>query len=237
MFCSRFLLSYRPQNLYVSHVWALGVINFSYIEMMLTKMKTASILFFAAIVSAVILSVGAACTCSADEFADLSNRVEKLNIRRNDYTLGKVLTDEQKQTARRNSQKKAVPGTYKFKDNDLYVVADKDTDRVLILYERYEPASAKKIRDLVGALFFDFGDPTVMAHDKTIFWVFDEKGKISEEQYREAKATKKPLKTLVTVKLDSSHKIMDSSDTGKDGSVYYIVSSGPILKLINSRKP
>jgi hypothetical protein len=205
--------------------------------MMFTQMKTISLLIFTAVIASIVLSVATACSSRADEFTDLNTRVEKLNIRRNDYTLGKVLTDKQKQTARRNAQEEAVPGTYKFKDNDLYVVADKDTDRVLILYERYESASAKKIRDLVGALFFDFGDPTVMAHDKTIFWAFDENGKISEEQYREAKATKKPLKTLVTVKLDSSHKIMDSSDSGQDGSVYYIVSSGPILKLINSRKP
>jgi len=200
-------------------------------------MKTISLLIFTAVIAFVILSTVTVCSSQADEIADLYTRVEKLNIRRNDYTLGKVLTDKQKQTARRSSQENAAPGTYKFKDNDLYVVADKETDRILILYERYEPASAKKIRDLVGALFFDFGDPTVMAHDKTIFWAFDEKGKISEEQYREAKATKKPLKTLVTVKLDSSHKIMDSSDPGQNGSVYYIVSSGPILKLINSRKP
>ena len=75
-----------------------------------------------------------------------------------------------------------------------------------------------------------------MAHDKTIYWAFDEKGKISEEQYREAKATKKPLKTLATVKLDSSQKIMDNSDPEEDGSVYYIVSSEPILKLLNSRE-
>jgi len=186
--------------------------------------------------AAVILSTPAACSSQADEFTDLYNRVEKLNIRRNDYTLGKVLTDKQKQTARRNVQEKAAPGTYKFKDNDLYVVADKATDRVLILYERYEPASEKKIRALVGTLFFDFGDPTVMAHDKTIYWAFDEKGKISEEQYRETKANREPLKTLATVKLDSSRKIMDDSDPAEDGSVYYIVSSEPILKLLNSRE-
>ena len=188
------------------------------------------------IMAAVILSVAAACSSQADEFTDLYNRVEKLNIRRNDYTLGKVLTDKQRQTARRNVQEKAAPGTYKFKDDDLYVVADKATDRVLILYERYEPASGKKIRELVGTLFFDFGDPTVMAHDKTIYWAFDEKGKISEEQYREAKANREPLKTLATVKLDSSRKIMDDSDPAEDGSVYYIVSSEPILKLINTRE-
>ena len=199
-------------------------------------MKTASILFFTAIIAAVILSVGATYTSGADEFADLSKRVEKLNIRRNDYTLGKVLTDKQKQTAQGKAQEKAVPETYKFKDNDLYVVADKATDRVLILYERYEPASRQKIRELVGTLFFDFGDPTVIAHDKTIYWAFDENGKISEEQYREAKATKKPLQTLATVKLDSSRKIMDDSDLEEDGSVYYIVSSEPILKLLNSRE-
>lgn len=190
---------------------------------------------FSVIMAVVILSVGAAGTSRADEFADLFNRVEKLNIRCNDYTLGKVLTAKQKQTAQDNIQEKAGPGTYKFKDKDLYIVADKATDRVLILYERYEPVSGKKIRELVGSLFFDFGDPTVMAHDKTIYWAFDEKGKISEEQYREAKATKKPLKTLATVKLDSSHKIMDDSDPGEGSRVYYIVSSEPLLKLLNRR--
>jgi len=200
-------------------------------DVLWSNMKT-----FSVIMAAVILSAGAAGPSRAGELADLFNRVEKLNIRRNDYTLGKVLTDKQKQTAQDNAQEKASPGTYKFKDNNLYIVADKATDRVLVLYERYEPVSGKKIRELVGALFFDFGDPTVLAHDKTIYWAFDEKGKISEEQYREAKATKKPLQTLATVKLDSSHKIMDSSDPGGNSRIYYIVSSGPILKLLNSRE-
>ncbi len=190
---------------------------------------------FSVIMAVVILSVATVCSSRADEFTDLCTRVEKLNIRRNDYTLGKVLSNKQKQTARRNAQEKAAPGTYKFKDNDLYVVADKATDRVVILYERYEPASKQKIRELVGTLFLDFGDPTVMAHDKIIYWAFDEKGKISEEQYRGVKATRKPLKTLATVKLDSSREITQDSDSVEDGSVYYIVSSEPILKLINSR--
>jgi len=188
------------------------------------------------IMAAIVLSVGAACTSRADDITDLFNRLEKLNIRRNDYTLGKVLTDKQKQKAQGNAEEKASPGTYKFKDNSLYILADKATDRVLILYERYEPVSRKKIRELVGALFFDFGDPTVMAHDKTIYWAFDQKGKISEEQYRDIKEKGQPLKTLATVKLDSSRKIMDDSDLEEDGSVYYIVSSGPLLKLLNKRE-
>jgi hypothetical protein len=191
---------------------------------------------FSVIMAVVVLTFGADCISNADEVADLYNHVEKLNIHRNEYVLGKVLTDKQKQTARDNAEAKASPGTYKFKINNLFIVADRATDRVLILYERHEPVSKKKIRDLVGSLFFDFGDPTIMAHDKIIYWAFDKKGKISEEQYRAAKAIKKPLKTLATVKLDSSHEIMESSDPGGNSSIYYIISSEPLLKLLNDRE-
>ncbi len=201
----------------------------------LTLLETVTFRFqmktFLTIIAAVILSVGAACSPKADEFTDLSTRVEKLNIGRHDYTLAKALTDKQKKTAQRNALEAASPGTYKFKDNDLYVVADRASDRVLVIYERYESASREKIQKLVGALFFDFEEPTVMAHDKIIYWAFDEKGKISEEHYRDAKEKGEPLKTLATVKLDSSQKIMDKSGPAENGSVYYIISSEPILEF------
>jgi len=214
-----------PQNLFVSHAWDFWGVTFWF------HMKT-----FLTIIAAVILSVAAACSPKADEFTDLFIRVENLNIQRHDYTLAKALTDKQKKTAQHNALEAASPGTYKFKDNDLYVVADRASDRVLVIYERYEPASREEIQELVGALFFDFEEPTVMAHDKTIYWAFDENGKISEEQFRDAKEKGEPLKTLATVKLDSSQKIMDKSGPVESGSVYYIVSSEPILKLINTRE-
>ena len=191
---------------------------------------------FLTIIASVILSVAAACSPRADEFTDLFTRVENLNIQRHNYILAKALTDKQKKTAQRNALEAVSPGTYKFNDNDLYVVADQASDRVLVIYERYEPASREKIQELVGTLFFDFGDPTVMAHDKTIYWAFDENGKISEEYYRDIKEKGEPLKTLATVKLDSSQNIMDKSGPVESGSVYYIISSEPILKLINTRE-
>ena len=206
-------------------MWDFGGVIFRF------HMKT-----FLTIIAAVIFSVGAGCSPRADEFTDLFTRVENLTIQRHDYTLAKALTDKQKKTAQRNALEAASPGTYKFNDNDLYVVADQASDRVLVIYERYEPASREKIQELVGALFFDFGDPTVMAHDKTIYWAFDENGKISEEHYRDAKEKGEPLKTLATVKLDSSQTIMAKSGPVESGSVYYIISSEPILKLINARE-
>jgi len=183
------------------------------------------------ILTAVLLFVCAACSPKANEIDDLFTRVEKLNIQRGDYTLAKSLTDKQKQTAQRHAVEAPSPRTYKFNDADIFVVVDKATDRVLVLYERYEPIGREKIRELVGNLFFNFGDPTTMAHDKIIYWAFDEKGKISEENYREAKKEGRPLQTLATVKLDSSHRIMDKTRPVVNGSVYYIISSEPILKL------
>lgn len=186
--------------------------------------------------AAIILLFGYSCSQQTDEIADLADRVANLDVHRNDYTLGKVLTDKQKKTAQANVLDAPSPGTYKFKDNDLHVVADQVSDRVLVIYERYEPATREKIQELVGALFFDFGEPTVMAHDKTIYWTFDEKGKISEKQYLDAKNSKNPLKPLATVKLNSSQKIMENDGPVENGSVYYIISSDPISKLIRARE-
>ena len=182
-------------------------------------------------VAILLLSV-VGCSSRTDDTTDLFDRVAQLEIQRKDYTLGNTLTDKQKETARHNAVEAASPGTYKFKDDNLYLVADKATDRVLIIYERYEPATREKIRELVGDLFFVFGEPTVMGHDKTIYWAYDADGKMSEKTYKEAKGQKKVPQFLATVKLSSSHKILDSTDPVKDGSVYYIISSEPLLKLL-----
>jgi len=190
-------------------------------------MKKYSNIFFV-----VLLSFVVACSSQNDEHAALFVDVAKLKIQRNEYILGETLTEKQKKTARSNAVEAANPGTYKFRDNGLNVVADKATDRVLIIYERYEPASRKKIRELVGDLFFVLGEPTVMGHDKTIYWAYDADGKISEKKYKDAKDQKKAPKFLATVKLQSSHKIMENTGPVTDGTVYYIISSDPLLKLL-----
>ena len=183
----------------------------------------------------IILLFVVACSFQTDETTELFARVAELEIQRSDYTLGKTLTDNQKETARHNAVEAASSATYKFKDGDLYVVVDKATDRVLIIYERYESANREKIQELVGDLFFVFGEPTVMAHDKTIYWAFEADGKIPESTYKEAKDQKKIPKFLATIKLQSSHKIMDTTEPVTDGTVYYIISSDPLLKLLEKR--
>lgn len=167
----------------------------------------------------------------ADEFSDTLSQVEALNISRGNYVLGKALTDKQKEIARSHAVGDENTWTYKFKDQDMAVVAEKATDRVIILYEQYENASPEKVRELVGALFLDFGDPTVMAHDKIIYWAYGPKGKLTREQYKKIRKTHEKLNILATVKLNSSHGIMEKdAKEDKKQDVYYIISSKPILK-------
>lgn len=163
-----------------------------------------------------------------DNLSTLYSQVESLNIQRQGYVLGKPLTDAQKALARRNPLETDSPAVYKFSDNDLHVVADQATHRVLILYERYTDASQEKIRHLVGDLFMAFEDPTVSAHDKVVYWAWGKKGKFTKQQYDLAKEKKNPLSVFATVKLNSDVPI--TADAESSGDVYYIISSDPILR-------
>ena len=138
----------------------------------------------------ILFSFSSLTNAQENELTVLLACVEKLNLSRHNYTLGKVLTEGQKSKARQNSIEHKNPGTYKFKDKDLYIVVDRLTDRVLILFEQYESVTKKKIQELVGSLFLDFGDPTLMAHEKITYWAFDEKGKVLDKDYQKMKKQK-----------------------------------------------
>ena len=182
-----------------------------------------------------LLFVSSYADASPNELTDVLDRVAVLNIDRNGYTLGKALTDAQKNTVRRHPVEIDNPNLYKFKDGGLYIVTEKTTDRVIIMYEQYDETSRKEIRELVGTLFLDFGEPTVFTHDKVIYWAWGQNGKFSSEAFKTAKKKKQPLKVSATVKLNSSLEIMGAKEDKEPGSVYYIVSSDPALKLIQSR--
>ena len=192
-------------------------------------------------------TVGCYNTSRNNEFDILAEKVAALNIIRNQYTLGKKLTEDQKKLAKQNAVKDASPGTYKFNDGNLFVVAEKKSDRVLILYEHFEKASKKKGHELIGALVMEFGDPTVFAHGKTVYWAYNNGGKISDKKFNSAKGASEQLEILATVKLESSEPLMDKDkDKDKDQesaqhakkeggqSVYYVISSEPLLKLLKA---
>lgn len=172
----------------------------------------------------------------AQELSSIFTAVEKLNISRNGYVLGRVLSPAQRETAGTYPVESTSEKTFKFKDGSLYVVADARTFRVLVMYEQFENISGEEIRKLTGTLFMDYEEPTVFAHDKIVYWAYGPTGKFSSREFDTAGKENKRLDILATIKLNSELEITKKGKESEFGSVYYIISSDPLLKFFQDKQ-
>ncbi len=166
----------------------------------------------------------------ATDLASLFKDVEQLNLKRGGYILGAKLTKEQIEIAKANPIKAEIKDTLKFQDKNLFIVVQATTNRVIVIYEKFEDASQKIAQNVVGDLYMEFDEPTVLAHDKIVYWAYEKEGKISNTQFDKAKDDNKKLGILATVKFSSDMKIMEEKEASLKGYIYYIISSDPILK-------
>lgn len=157
---------------------------------------------------------------------DLAGKVAALRLGMNGYTIGTRLPAERKEYSSAHLLGDAYEGTYKFSDGELAVVAALEDDTVLAVYQRNEQAGIKQAKKMISGLMGLFGEPTAMAHDKLIYWAYDEEGKIPEGKYEESKNGPAQLQVLATVKFSSSIPIMEENPDGEpQGTVYFIISS------------
>jgi hypothetical protein len=179
----------------------------------------------------------------------LLETVVSLKLGMNGYVIGQKLNSAQKELAGSHSLEGAYQDTYKFADNDLYVVVDQQSDRVLALYKQTKDASRNQLKAMVVELMDRFNAPTTMAHDKILYWAFNEHGAISEEDFNTAKKIKQTtdLNIIATVKLNSEMEITPDPEqdnqqktakkSTQTGSIYFIITSDPMVQeFINSRE-
>ncbi len=196
------------------------------------------ILLVAAAMLAISFSVPALAKTNDTVLAE----VISLQLGMGNYVLGEQLDAAHKKVARRHPVEGAYEGTYKFVDNGLYIVVDKETDRVLALYKRNKEADKKQLKAMVVELMGFFGAPTTMAHDKILYWAFNRHGAVSEEDFNRAKEAKQTpeLGIIATVKLNSEMEITpDPVEEEKaaaekippaTGTIYFILTSDPLVK-------
>jgi len=163
---------------------------------------------------------------------DLADDVVRLRLGLDGYVVGALLDQTQSSWAQENLVADPYPGTYKFQDGDVFVVADNNTDMVLAIYRQFDSLSAKKLQDLVSDLMLEFGEPTTMAHDKIIYWAFGKKGRITEDTYLDSKKSGN-LEVMATVKLNSTEKfqVVTLGDQ-QTAEAYLLISSEPILREV-----
>ena len=191
---------------------------------MANKMKTKVILAILALFYSVLPAT------YANSSTDGIDAVAKLAIGLQDYILGKPLITDQINKAQDNLLDNSYEGTYRFQDGSLLIVAAKNNDMVLAIRKQYDSATGDNFRSILVDLMNDFGEPTTMAHEKIVYWAYGKNGKISQEQYKDAKDTGK-LDSILTVKLNSSEEF-DPIIAGdkKEADVYLLISSETILK-------
>ncbi len=172
---------------------------------------------------------------------DLVEQVVALNLGMNGYVIGQRLTVDQKRIGKKNMESGAYEGTYKFGDNNVIVVVDKATDRVLALYRQKKDADKSQLKAMVVELMDAFGEPTVLAHDTILYWAFNKYGAVSEDDFNKARKVNQTseLGIIATVKLNSDFEITPDTqgDDKKDdpskisrGTVYYILTSDPLVQ-------
>lgn len=171
------------------------------------------------------------------ELVRVAGKVAGLELGFGTYILGSSLNDKQKKMAGRSPVDKAMQGTHKFQDGEIFVVVSSENDIILGIYKEYPEATRQQLKSIVGDLMFKHGEPTAMAHDKIVYWTYNKSGKISQDEFDFARQNG-GAESLVTVKLSSSGKIFietDKETTEQEddtvSSVYVMITSDPLSKL------
>lgn len=179
----------------------------------------------------------------------LMDDVVSLKLGMGGYVIGEKLGSAQKKIAEKHLVEEAYEGTYKFVDNDLYVVVDTNTDRVLALYKQKKEADKNQLKAMVVELMDHFGVPTTIAHEKILYWAFNKHGAVSEDDFNQAKKIKQTtgLDIIATVKLNSEMEITpdpkeeeESAEMKKEsaaGAIYFIITSDPLVKEFMAAHP
>ena len=159
---------------------------------------------------------------------DLSGTVKKLKVGLNGYFIGNQLNKAQKDILKKNKIKKSYKNTIKFNDNDLYITVSENFT-ILGIYKRIENGSFEDFKKNISFLMMKFGEPTVEAHDNTIYWFYSDKGKITSNEFIEQKSKNKIIKPIVMVKFYSSKSFSVINDKKEKSTFYYIIYSEPLI--------
>ncbi|WP_163340450.1 hypothetical protein [Desulfopila sp. IMCC35008] len=193
-------------------------------------MKNKASLLFGLIIF-VLYTTNLSATTVDQELDRIAGEVAGLKLGFGTYILGSSLNDSQKKMAARSPVDKAMQGTHKFQDGEVFVVVSSDNGIILGIYKEYPEATRKQMKSIIGDLMFRHGEPTAMAHDKIVYWTYNKSGKISQDEFDFARQSG-GAESLVTVKLSSSGKIFtEKEEDNTISSVYVMITSDPLSKL------
>lgn len=156
----------------------------------------------------------------------LIGMVEGLSLSFKGYRLGSTLNSEQFRFGEEHRSEKSFPGTYTIVDDSVQVVVDAETHRVIAVYQTFKDVGQDQVKQVIGSLMGAFGEPSNIAHDKIIYWLYTPNGSLSSEAFEKAKDSDDgSVNIIASVKLSSSRPI-EQADTPT--TLYWILSSNQL---------
>lgn len=181
--------------------------------------------------------------CAEDVDAALlkiGSEVAALQLGFDDYVIGKQLTEQQKDFAQKNLEKKSVKGSYKFYDAGVFVVVSSKNDMIIGIYKENAAATKDDVKTMIGELMMRFEEPTTMAHDKMIYWAFGKDGLITQPVF-DMERTSGGSDVLATVKFSSSQEIRPTAKPDEEAEkevvkeepakIYAMITSDKLSKI------
>ncbi len=161
-------------------------------------------------------------------YADILNDVKNLKIGVDGFFIGEKL----KNVKNFERVKKFYPGTLKFRYKNLYITVTKKEKIIVGLYKKFDNASFEDLKKTISFLMIKFGEPTIEAHGKTIYWFYSKNGKISNEEFLKQKEKGTIKKPLLMIKFHSNKFISDKNSDSKYSFYFIIYSEGLIREFI-----
>ena len=182
---------------------------------MVSKILRAGILFPALIM---ILNISV--------FADILKDVKSLKVGIDDFYIGEELNN----ITQFQKIKKTFTGTEKYKTKDLFITVSKKEKIIIGLYKKFDNVTKKELKKTISFLMMKFGEPTLEAHGKDIYWFYSKKGKISNKDFLDMRKKGKIVKPILMVKFHSDTLIDDKKN--KNFKFYYIIYSEPLIRFL-----
>lgn len=132
-----------------------------------------------------VICVAFSSSLQASVFEDVAS----INKGVDGYIVGKALNQEQQKLLETKGLKSDNPNVKKFlATDDLLIAINAKNLKVLAINKRFQQIKQDEVQSLIGGMIHDHEEPTAMAHDKMLYWIYDHKGvKFSEDDLQKWK--------------------------------------------------
>jgi len=174
-------------------------------------------------------------------------KVENMKKGVDGYILGSTLKKEQQNNSIPSDNDKVKKYLV---NNDLLIAINVKNNKILAINKRFNAVKQLEIKSMIGSLIHDYDEPTAMAHDKIIYWVYDKNGKkLTEDDLKNWKDSLKVAKTklplveaikvdtkqvdfdpYISIKMTSDQPMMSKVEDEKLANVYLMVSSEKLIQ-------